>query len=67
MRGPTAENRTLTADDVRTEAAACLREHLPVEAGGYGVTTEVLLDVLLHAAATGTSVAAASPRHGRWP
>lgn len=58
MRGPTAENRTLTADDVRTEAAACLREHLPIGASGYSVTTEVLLDVLLHAAATGTSVEA---------
>ena len=59
MREPTAENRTLTAEDVRTEAAGLLREHLPLSADGYKLTTERLLDVLLHAAATGTSVEAA--------
>lgn len=50
MREPTAENRTLTAEDVRTEAAGLLREHLPLSADGYKLTTERLLDVLLHAA-----------------
>ena len=59
MRGPTADNATLTAEDVRAEAAACLSEHLPLLADGYRVTTELLVDVLLHAAATGTSVEAA--------
>lgn len=59
MRGPTADNPTLKAEDVRAEAAACLSEHLPLVAGGYRVTTELLVDVLLHAAATGTSVEAA--------
>jgi putative transposase len=58
MRGPTRKNLTLTDDDVRAEALACLREHLPVVADGYSVSTEMLLDVLLHAAATGTSVEA---------
>lgn len=59
MRGPTAENLTLTCQDVRTEVMACLKTYLPLTAEGYCVTTEVLLDVLLHAAATGTSVEAA--------
>lgn len=59
MRGPTADNRTLSAADVRTEALECLATHLQLTADGYRVTTEMLLDVLLHAAATGASVEAA--------
>ena len=59
MRGPTADNPTLRAQDVRAEALACLREHLSVSADGYQVTTEMLLEVLLHAADTGSSVEAA--------
>jgi len=59
VREPTADNSTLLADDVRAEATACLAAHLPLSADGYKVTTALLSDVLLHAAATGTSVEAA--------
>jgi len=59
MREPTADNPTLSAEDVRTEAMTCLRSCLLLAASGYRVTTDLLLDVLLHAAATGTSVEAA--------
>lgn len=59
MRGPTADNLTLTAEDVRVEAHERLAESLPLAADGYRVSTELLVDVLLHAAATGTSVEAA--------
>lgn len=59
MRRPTRDNLSLTDEDVRAEAHAQLRAHLPLSADGYSVTTEMLLDVLLHAAATGRSVEAA--------
>jgi hypothetical protein len=58
VRGPTKNTLSLSADDVRTEAQARLREALPLAAEGYSVTTGMLLDVLLHAAATGRSVEA---------
>ena len=60
MRGPTVDNPTLTDEDVRAEVIECLKEHLPLDANGYSVTTEMLLEVLLHAASTGTSVEAAA-------
>ncbi len=59
MRRPTEDNRSLTDEDVRVEAHAQLGAHLPLSAEGYSVTTEMLLDVLLHAAPTGRSVEAA--------
>lgn len=58
MRQPTAENLSLTDEDVRAEMHARLGSHLPLSAEGYSVTTTVLLDVLLHAASTGRSVEA---------
>jgi putative transposase len=60
MRGPTADNPTLTDENVRAEVLECLKTHLPLSASGYSVTTEMLLEVLLHAASTGTSVEAAA-------
>jgi len=59
VREPTVDNPTLLADDVRAVATALLAAHLPLSADGYKVTTALLSDVLLHAAATGTSVEAA--------
>lgn len=59
MLGPTKDDSTLTSDEVRTEALDVLRAHLPIEAQGYKVSSEMVFDILLHAAATGTSVEAA--------
>lgn len=56
MRGPTKDNLSLTADDVRTEAHARLKGALSLTASGYSVNADMLIDVLLHAAATGRSV-----------
>lgn len=49
-------NRTLSAQDVRAEAVSLLEELLPWEISGYRVTNEMLLDTLVYAAATGTSL-----------
>ena len=59
MREPTRDIPTRVAVVVRVEAAVCSAAHLPRAAAGDKVSTALLVDVLLHAAATGTSVEAA--------
>jgi hypothetical protein len=48
----------LTDRDVRHEAVARLRQHLPLAVSGYQCTTEMVLDVLIKAAVTKKTVEA---------
>ncbi len=49
-------NRTLTDEDVRKAAVELLRELFPEEMAGYLTTKEMVLDVLVMAAAQNTSI-----------
>ena len=49
-------NRTLRAEDVRAEAAEVLRPLFVEPIDGYRASTAMLLDVLVYAAAEGTSL-----------
>ena len=52
MRKPSPQKLELKDRDVRDQAVARLRSHLPLSVSGYDCTTDMVLDVLVQAAAT---------------
>lgn len=55
---PTKDNKELTEEMTRQTAVACLKEHLGLEIQGTKATTEMALEVLVHAASLGQSIEA---------
>jgi Transposase DDE domain len=55
---PSKDNRELSDEATREATVGCLQEHLELEVAGSKVTTEMVLEVLIHAASNGQSIEA---------
>jgi len=55
---PSKNNKTLSDETTRQATVACLKEHLELNIQGSKVTTEMALDILIHAATVGQSIEA---------
>jgi Transposase DDE domain len=55
---PTKDSKELSDEATRAATIACLREHLGLEVAGTKASTEMILDVLVHAASSGQSIEA---------
>jgi hypothetical protein len=55
---PSKDNKRLSDEATRQATIKCLQEHLPIEVAGTKATTEMVLEVLVHAASKGQSIEA---------
>jgi putative transposase len=55
---PSKDSKELSAEATREATIKCLQEHLPIEVAGTKATTEMVLEVLVHAASKGQSIEA---------
>jgi len=58
QKTPSPQDTILTNEATHDVTRTRLEEHLPFDAHGYKVTNEVLQDILVHAAVTGSSIQA---------
>ena len=55
---PTKDSKELSDETTRQATVACLKEHLGLEIKGTKATTEMALELLIHAASLGQSIEA---------
>lgn len=55
---PSQNNRELSSEETRQATIKHLKEHLPIEVNGTKASTEMVLEVLVHAAVNGQSIEA---------
>lgn len=61
---PSQEGTILNDEMTKSLTVARLQEHLPIEVEGYKVSSEVIIEVMIHAAVTGTSIEASCAELG---
>ena len=58
LSSPTKNHKALSDDMTRQATVACLKEHLELDIQGTKATTEMALDIMMHAASVGQSIEA---------
>ena len=58
LTSPNKNNKELTAETTREAAISCLKKHLELDIQGSKVSTEMALEILVHAASLGQSIEA---------